>query len=257
MPNQPAIELVDVSFRTEGRTRIDGVSLTVAAGVILGVTGLDGCGKSSLLNLMSTLSPPTEGRVRLFGQDTRDIGHDGRRALRLQISTVFEEGALLDGFTVAENIELPLARRGLSKEELAERVDHWVAMLELNDCRDLMPYQLSTSMTRRTALARALATEPRLLLCDEVTTGLDLRAILTFNRMLRGLRDAHGTTIVLAVDDLAQMSRMADQVAVLDAGRLAFMGDLASLRGRSKEDAVLMNIFDDEVWATAFPVAMP
>ncbi len=257
MPNPPAIELTGVTVRTEGRTRIDDVSLSVAAGSILGVTGLDGCGKSTLLSLMSTLIRPTEGHMRLFGEDTGEVGSAGRRELRLRIGAVFEEGALLEGLTVAENIELPLTRHELSKEELAERTEYWLAQLELTGYRDLLPYQLSTSLTRRTALARALAPEPRLLICDEVTTGLDLKAILTFNRMLRRLRDQHGTTIVLAVDDLAQMSRMADQVAVLDAGRLAFMGDLARLRAQCREDTVLRNIFDDDVWSTAFPAAAP
>ena len=255
IPEPPAIELIDVVSRTEGRTLIDGVSLSLEAGTILGVTGLDGCGKSALLNLMSTLVPPSAGHVRLFGQDTLAIGIEGRRALRLQIGTVFEEGGLLEGFTVEENIELPLARRGLPREELIRRGEHWIAELELTACRDLMPYQLSTSMIRRAALARALATEPRLLICDEVTTGLDLRAILTFNRMLRRIRDQHGTTIVMALDDLVQMSRVADRVAVLDAGRLVFIGDLARLRDQCREDAVLRTIFDDEVWTTAFPGA--
>ncbi|MEI6557392.1 MAG: ATP-binding cassette domain-containing protein [Rhodospirillaceae bacterium] len=252
---EPAIELVEAVSQTEGRTLIDGITLTLGAGRILGVTGLDGCGKSALLDLMSTLVQPRAGSIRLFGQDTEAIGESGRRRLRLEIGVVFEEGALLDGFTVAENMELPLARRGLAREEVALRIEHWLTELELTEHRDRMPYQLSTSLIRRTALARALVTGPKLLICDEVTTGLDLGAILAFTRMLRRLRAEQGTTIVLAVDDLAQLKRLADEVAVLNAGRLAFQGDFARLCDQRMEDPVLRAIFDDEVWSTAFPAA--
>ncbi len=248
-----AVELIEATSRVEGRTLIDSVTLAVEAGTILGVTGLDGCGKSALLNLMSTLVRPVSGQLLLFGQDTEEIGEPGRRALRLGIGVVFEEGALLDGFTVSENIELPLARHGLSRAELTERTELWMTALGLMAHRDLMPYQLSTSLTRRTALARALATRPRLLICDEVTTGLDLRAVLTFNHMLRRLRDEQGTTIILAVDGLTQIRRIADRVAVLHAGRLAFLGDIRQLCEHRKEDPLLQTIFDDEVWATSFP----
>ena len=95
----PVVELVDAVSRVDGRTLIDQVSLTVRPGTLWAVTGLDGCGKSALLNLISTLVPPEAGTVRLFGQDTVAIGEKGRRALRLEIGVVFEQGALLDGFT--------------------------------------------------------------------------------------------------------------------------------------------------------------
>ncbi len=253
----PVVELIEATSRIDGRTLIDTMTLAIDAGSILVVTGLDGCGKSALLNLMSTLVRPTAGCLRLFGQDTEAVGESGRRALRLEIGVVFEEGALLDGFTVSENIELPLARHGLSRRELTQRSEQWMTELGLIPFRDLLPQQLSTSLIRRTALARALAAQPRLLICDEVTTGLDLRAVLTFNHLLRRQRDEQGATIVVAVDDLAQIHRLADRVAILHGGQLVFHGDINQLSGHRSENALLQTIFDDEVWTTSFPPSPP
>jgi len=253
----PAVELVGAGSRVDGRTLIDDVSLAVPRGSILAVTGLDGSGKSALLNLMSTLVRPSAGAVRLFGRDTEAVGEEGRRALRLEIGVVFEEGGLLDGFTVGENVELPLARRGLPRAELAARAERWLAELQMVAYRDYLPSQLSMGLTRRAALARALAAEPRLLICDEVTTGLDLPSILAFSRLFRRLRTQKGVTIVMTVADLAEIRRVADAVAVLQAGRLAFHGDLALLTERRLHDPVLRDLFDDESWSIVFPSGPP
>ncbi|CAK0767575.1 ATP-binding cassette domain-containing protein [Gammaproteobacteria bacterium] len=257
MDTIPVLELIDVVSHADGRVLIDGVSLSVVPGSLLAVTGLAGSGKSALLNLLSTLVRPNSGRVRLFGKDTEAIGEEGRRALRLDIGVVFEEGGLLDGFTVSENIELPLARRGVRPPELNRRAEQWLNQLQLSEYRDFVPHQLSMRLTRRVALARALATEPRLLICDEVTTGLDLQTVLTFNRLFNQLRTQQGTTIVLASSDLPEIARIADTIAVLHGGRLAFHGDLHLLTAQRLQDPILKEIFDDESWFTVFPSSRP
>lgn len=253
MDNELVLELINVTSRINGRTLIDGVSLTVACGTFLVVTGLPGCGKSSLLNLLSTLVRPSSGTLRLFGIDSEAAGEKGRRDLRLDIGVVFEEGALLEGFTVAENVELPLARRGICAQELTQRTEYWLSQLQLIKYRDFMPYQLSLRLTRRVALARALVSEPRLLICDEVTTGLDLQTVLAFNRLFQPLRTRHRTTIVMGTSDLDEVARIADTIAVLNAGRLVFHGDLQQLSEQRLREPFLRKVFDDESWSVAFP----
>ncbi len=249
----PAVEMIDAVLRFDGRTQINGITMSIPQRSILAVIGLDGSGKSALLNLMSTLKRPTSGKVCLFGKDTEAIGEDGRRALRLDIGVVFEEGGLLDGFTVGENVELPLARRGLSRAEMTRRADRWLTELQMTEFRDYLPSQLSLGLTRRAALARALAVEPRLLICDQVTTGVDLRAVLTFNRLFRRLRAENNVTIVLAVSDLSVIGWLADQVAVLKSGYLVCHSDLSLLTARRQQDPVLLDLFDDECWSFVFP----
>jgi len=253
MNTQPALELINVGSCTDGRTLIEGVSLSVEQGSLLTVTGPAGSGKSALLNILSTLVCPNTGKMRLFGKDIACVGEEGRRTLRLDIGVVFEEGGLLDGFTVSENVELPLARRGFRPPELTRRTEQWLNQFQLIEYRDFMPHQLSMRLTRRVALARALVTEPRLLICDEVTTGLDLQTILTFHRLFHHLRTQQGMTIVMASSDLFEISRISDSIALLTGGRLAFYGDLHCLTEQRLHDPVLKEIFDDESWFTVFP----
>ncbi|MBI1206843.1 MAG: ATP-binding cassette domain-containing protein [Azospirillum sp.] len=256
-PPAATIEMIGVVSRIDRLTLIDGVTLALPPGRILAVTGPAGCGKSALLNLMSTLILPTVGDLRLFGQDTAAICEDGRRRLRLEIGMVFNEGGLLDGFTVAENIELPLVWRGMASIEVARRTESWLVEFQLTPYRDIMVRDLSVALVRRVALARALAPEPRLLICDELSIGLDLRAVRAFQRMFRRLRGENGTTIVLATNDLAEINVLADLVAVLDRGRLLFYGDTMHLRGQCAQDPILREIFDDESWSVYAPPGLP
>ncbi|CAK0760644.1 putative Uncharacterized ABC transporter ATP-binding protein HI_1087 [Azospirillaceae bacterium] len=240
-----AIHLQDVTYRHDRRDLLSHISFEVFPGRILVVTGGDGCGKTVLLNIISTLFAPTSGRLRILGQDIETIDEEERSRLRLNIGVMFEEGGLLDGFSVQENMELPLARRGVSRDDMKSRAETWLDTLQLTEYRDYLPNQLSTGLIRRVGLARALVCRPSLLICDKPTSGLDFRTVSLFRRLFQSLRTEQGVTVVLATNDPWDIEHLADDVLVLDKGKPLYFGTPSSLRIRCKEDQALQSIFAD------------
>jgi lipoprotein-releasing system ATP-binding protein len=190
-----------VSVRLEGRgltrrlvdpepfTLVDAVSLTVAAGELVAVVGPSGCGKSSLLYLLGLLDRPDVGEVLIDGQATSALGDRARTRLRLErIGFVFQFHFLLPELTAGANIALPMRRLGqLGEAGIEARVDELCAKLDLPDLKGRRPDRLSGGQRQRVAVARALANDPALLLCDEPTGNLDSantrRVIEEFGRL--------------------------------------------------------------------------
>ena len=206
----------------QGRTRVRalrGVSLTVARGDFLAVTGPSGSGKSTLLHLLGGVDVPTAGEVRFLGQSLPELSVEARAALRLrQVGLVFQRFHLLPMLTAIENVELPLAGARVPRRERRQRAAEVLERVGLADRLRHRPSELSGGQLQRVAIARALANEPALVLADEPTGELDRatsRQILTLFQEL----NATGTTLVVATHDIAFAAGAHRRIDVVD-GRI-------------------------------------
>jgi ABC-type lipoprotein export system ATPase subunit len=204
--------------RRAGRAVVDGVSLAVAAGEVVGLVGPSGSGKSTTLLLLAGLEPPDEGRVRLDGTDLATLGGRALQRLRRErVAVVFQGYGLLSLLTAAENVELPfrVARRGHEVAATASR--RWLGMLGLADRADQRVDQLSGGEQQRVALARALAVDAAVLLVDEPTAELDEGNRVRVTGLLRDAAD-RGAAIVVATHD-PDVVQLCDRVVHLVDGR--------------------------------------
>lgn len=203
---------------------LDDVSLSIPPGRIQAVIGRSGAGKSTLFRCLATLDRPDRGRILLDGVDLTGLQDAALRAARRRIGTVFQQLHLLPSRTAFANAALPLELAHVSAAEIAQRVDELLGWVGLREHRDRHPRALSGGERQRVAIARALATSPRLLLCDEPTSALDPETTDVVLDLLQRARSELGVTVVLISHDLGAVRRIADRVAVLEAGRLVAEG---------------------------------
>lgn len=225
------VELCGVSTRfgqTWVHRRID---LAVAAGEVVALVGGSGTGKTTLLRQMVGLLQPAEGEVRLFGEPLFGGSRADQLARRRCFGMLFQQGALFSALNVFANVAFPLREFGIRDEDmLRDLVLLKLAMVELGPEVALrMPAELSGGMVKRVALARALALEPELLLLDEPTAGLDPDRSAGFVRLIRGLHQALGLTVILVTHDLDTLAALATRVAVLSEGRILAFGSLEEI----------------------------
>lgn len=227
MTAQPLVELTAVRKRypaqAAGPFVLDGVDLTIEPGAYLSVVGPSGCGKSTLLNLIAGLDRPTEGTVRLAGQDLAELDESARSALRARrVGLVFQKHLLLPQCTALENVLAPTLARPRPEEsanDLAGRARKLLAAVGLGDLAERFPGELSLGQAQRVALARALIRQPELLLADEPTGSLDEASAAISLELLETLcRDRHAA-LVLVTHNPSQAARAAVRLA-MRAGRV-------------------------------------
>lgn len=212
---QPKVELrgVTKSYSTgEGKSRrdfhaIEDVSLQIADGEFVAIVGPTGCGKSTILNLIAGFEKPDGGEVLFEGRRVAGPGND-----RL---VLFQEHSLFPWLTVQQNVEFGLRVLGISKADRRERAQHYLKMVHLQKHRRSYPFQLSGGMKQRTAIARALAVEPRMLLLDEPFSSLDARTRDILHLELQALWMATRKTIVLVTHSVEEGLRLADRVVIM------------------------------------------
>lgn len=219
------IEIDDLRKSFQGKTVLDGVNLSIPAGGLTAVIGKSGEGKSVLLKHIMGLMRPDSGDVRFEGRALGAMSHAERRGLKSVMSYMFQGMALFDSLTVYDNIALPLREKlRLREPEVRTRVERKLAELDLSEVPGKFPSQLSGGMQKRVALARALVTEPRIVLFDEPTTGLDpLRKWGVF-KLIDESRRTFGFTAVMVSHDIPDVFTIADTVALLDGGKIVFSG---------------------------------
>jgi phospholipid/cholesterol/gamma-HCH transport system ATP-binding protein len=214
---------LEKSFR--GKPVLRGLSLDVRVGETLVILGGSGSGKSVLLKHMNALLQPDAGRVEVEGTVLGRLDEDALAGVRRNVAMLFQQGALFDSLTVAENVAYGLREHGLVPSGgIAEPVAKALAMVGLEGTERLMPAELSGGMRKRAALARALVLEPRALLYDEPTTGLDPVVAAKVNHLIRGLQNRLGVTSVVVTHDLGSAFFVADRIAFLYEGRIRFVG---------------------------------
>ncbi len=222
------IEFRNVSkvFKTKEREvkAVDDVTLTVEPGEILGVIGYSGAGKSTLVRLINGLDMPTSGELLL--DDTNVVGMPERklREIRRNVGMIFQQFNLFSSRTAAGNIEYPLKLAGVDKKERKRRVAELLDFVGLSDRGENYPEQLSGGQKQRVGIARALATNPSLLLADEATSALDPETTHEVLGVLRRVNEELGITIVVITHEMDVIRAIADKVAVMENGRVVEYG---------------------------------
>ncbi len=206
---------------------LDGIDLDLPLGSHTTVIGKSGIGKSVLLKCVAGLLPPDAGTVSINDDSTSQP----------PCSYMFQQNALFDSLTVEENVAMPLRERGAAKPaEIAERVGHLLEQLELAAAARKYPAEISGGMKKRVALARALITNPEVILFDEPTTGLDPQRKYAVFDMIRSYRRRFGFTVLMVSHDVPEVFEISDKVAWLDGGRIRFFGTPEELRTNPPED---------------------
>ncbi|PWR17788.1 methionine ABC transporter ATP-binding protein [Zavarzinia compransoris] len=203
---------------------LDGIDLAVPEGAILGVIGRSGAGKSTLIRLVNGLERPSAGRVVVDGVEISALAEAGLRRARRSIGMIFQHFNLLARRTAFENVALPLEIAGVAKAEIRRRVEPLLDLVGLADKRDRYPAELSGGQKQRVGIARALATEPRVLLSDEATSALDPETTEQILHLLRRVNAALKVTVLLITHEMAVIKAVADRVAVIDGGRIVEQG---------------------------------
>lgn len=210
-------------------TALDNVTFAVPNGGISGVVGTSGAGKSTLIRTVNGLETPTSGTVTVLGQEPAALGPRQLRELRRDVSMVFQSYNLLETKTVAQNVATPLLLSKTPKSEIDRRVAEVLEMVGLADRANHKPRQLSGGQRQRVGIARALVTNPSILLCDEPTSALDPLTTTQILELLRRINAELGVTILLITHQMDVVARLADSVAVLSGGQLVESGAVADV----------------------------
>jgi ABC-2 type transport system ATP-binding protein len=232
-PAAKAIEVAGVCYAYGPRQALVDLSLDIQAGELFAVLGPNGGGKTTLFRLLSTLFPMQRGTARIFGHDLAAAAHEVRRL----IGVVFQSPSVDRKLTVAENIRLQATLYGLRGRELARRLDELLEQFALRDRAHELTERLSGGLRRRVELAKGMIHQPRLLLLDEPSTGLDPAARSDLWRYLQYVKGEHGTTIVLTTHYLDEADG-ADRIAIVSEGRLVALGPPDELRSQVGGDSI-------------------
>ena len=216
---------------------VDDVSLDVAAGEICGIIGYSGAGKSTVLRLVNALETPTAGTVEIDGVDITGLGERELRRLRGDIGMIFQQFNLFDSRTVAGNIAYPLEVAGRPRAEIRRRVDELLEFVGLSAKARNYPEQLSGGQKQRVGIARALATNPRILLADEATSALDPDTTQEVLALLRRVNAELGVTILVITHEMDVIRTLADRVVVMEHGRIIEQGPVFDILSAPQQPA--------------------
>ncbi len=227
---QPLVELRDIVKAFNGHVVLDHLWLEVMSGEVMTIIGKSGVGKSVLLKHIIGLLAPDSGEIYHEGRLRKEMTHKEIQTLKSRFSYVFQNNALFDSLSVFENIALPLREKTRLKESgIRERVLAKVDELELRSVLSHFPAQISGGMQKRVALARALVTEPEVVLFDEPTTGLDPMRKNAVLSMIAQYQHRFQFTAVLVSHDIPSVFYVSDRVAILEEGRILLQGSPSDL----------------------------
>jgi phospholipid/cholesterol/gamma-HCH transport system ATP-binding protein len=229
---QAAIRVRDVVVAFGETNVLDHLSLNVVTGEILGLVGGSGSGKSVLLRTIIGLLPKRQGSIEVLGVDLDKASGAELRAIERRWGVLFQQGALFSSLSVRENVKFPMRQYLDLSPGLMDEIA--LAKLEMVGLKtrdgDKLPSELSGGMTKRVALARALALDPEIVFLDEPTSGLDPIAAGDFDMLIRTLQRTLGLTVFMVTHDLESLATVCDRVAVLAEGKVVAAGPLASVQ---------------------------
>jgi len=244
---QSVITVKDVKTVFDERVVHDGLNLTINEGEIYGLLGPSGCGKTTLLREIVMLQEFHGGEINVLGNNLSNISYAQAQKLRREWGVLFQAGALFSSLTIAQNIALPLVEYSdLSKKMIDEIVEFKINLVGLKSAdANLYPSQISGGMKKKSALARSLAMDPKLLFLDEPTSGLDPISARDFDGLILKLRDLLGLTIVMVSHDLQSIYDTLDRVAIIDNKKIAFEGTLDEITSVKSE--FIQTFFGDKI----------
>ncbi|MDR2333817.1 MAG: methionine ABC transporter ATP-binding protein [Burkholderiaceae bacterium] len=223
-----------------------GIDLKIGAGEVFGIIGRSGAGKSSLVRVINLLNRPTAGEVIVAGRDLTKLGDAELRQARREIGMVFQHFNLLSSRTVFDNAALPLELAGMTKDAIKKRIDPLLELVGLDHLADRYPSQISGGQKQRVGIARALASNPKVLLSDEATSALDPETTRSILDLLRKVNNELGVTVVLITHQMQVVKQIADRVAVIEAGRIVEMGRVIDVFTRPEQD-ITKSLIDEIV----------
>ncbi len=207
-------------------TAVSDVNLEIKGGEIFGVIGYSGAGKSTLIRMLNGLEIPTDGSVTIAGKQISHIKGAALRAALQEISMIFQHFNLLWSRTVRENISFPLEIAGVPKKQRKQKVDELIQLVGLQGREDSYPSQLSGGQKQRVGIARALANDPKVLLCDEATSALDPQTTDSILELLVDINKNLGLTIVLITHEMHVIRKICHRVAVMEDGKVVEEGSV-------------------------------
>jgi phospholipid/cholesterol/gamma-HCH transport system ATP-binding protein len=225
------IEIRGLSKRFGKKVVLDGLDLAVPRGKNTVVIGGSGTGKSVLIKCVVGLLRPDAGEILIDGEDITRMGEEEVVRVRRKLGMLFQAGALFDSLNVGDNVGFALRRlKKFPEERIREMVEEKLSMVGLREIKHLMPAELSGGMKKRVGLARAIASEPDILLYDEPTTGLDPIMADVINDLIIALRERLGVTSITITHDMASAYKIADQIAMLYKGKIIETGTPEAIR---------------------------
>lgn len=232
------ISFENLSKRYEKKGQIfvalDNVTFKVNKGDVYGLIGFSGAGKSTLLRMVNALETPTEGKVFVKGVDLTSLKESKLREIRKDIGMIFQEFNLLETKTVFDNIAIPLMLRHDNKQKIKARVEELLKFVGLEDKAKALPGELSGGQKQRVGIARALATEPEILLCDEATSALDPDITESILNLLARVNKELNVTILFVTHTIRVVQKLCNKVAILEHGKLVENGSVIDIFSKPK-----------------------
>lgn len=243
------IELKNISktFQTADGTveALKNVNLSIEDGDIYGIIGMSGAGKSTLVRCINMLERPTEGSVIINGVDIGNLGAAELRRERRKITMIFQGFNLLMQRTCIDNICFPLELAGVKKKEARKKAAELLETVGLPDKGSAYPAQLSGGQQQRIAIARALATEPEILLCDEATSALDPKTTQSILDLIAEINERLGITVIVITHQMSVVEKICSKVAILDGGEVVEEGSVSEVFTNPHSDAAKRLVFPD------------
>lgn len=226
------IEVNDLHFAYGKQEVLKGINLNIPRGKIVGILGVSGCGKSTLLRHFGGQLHPSRGSVKFMGKVVHELNNDELYQIRREMGMMFQVSGLFSDMSVYDNLAFPMREHtNLPEELIHDLVLMKLHAVGLRNARDLMPGELSGGMERRVALARAIATDPALIVYDEPFAGLDPISLNTIANLIRKLNEALGVTSVVVTYDLSESLKIVDYVYFIHDGVVVASGDVAEMTG--------------------------
>ena len=243
------IEIKDLTkeFQTADGTveALRNVNLNIQDGDIYGIIGMSGAGKSTLVRCINMLERPTKGQVLIDGQDIAQLSDKELRAVRRDVTMIFQGFNLLMQRTCLKNICFPLELIGMDKEKAKKRALELLDVVGLPDKANAYPAQLSGGQQQRIAIARALATDPKVLLCDEATSALDPKTTHAILELIRDINQRLGITVIIITHQMSVVEEICNRVAILDSGSVVEEGVVSEVFSSPKSKAAKRLVFPD------------
>lgn len=229
------IELKNITVDFDGFKAVDDVSLTIKEQDTFGIVGFSGAGKSTLVRTINLLQRPTSGEVLIDGENLLDLSNKDLRDSRKKIGMIFQHFNLLNNLTVIDNVIFPIKKdKSLTKEEKRQKALELLDTVGIKDKADSYPSELSGGQQQRCAIARALASEPEILLCDEATSALDPKTTKQILKLLKDLNDKLKLTVVIITHQMDVVKDLCNKCAVMQDGKVIESGSTLDIFSNPK-----------------------
>ena len=252
---EPFVEFHDVYKAYGSKQVLRGVNLTVNRGEVMVILGGSGSGKSVTLRHMLGLEAPDAGRIIVEEEDITDLPEEELYRVRKKFGMLFQSGALFDSMTVFENVAFPLREHtDMADEEISRAVSEKLELVNLPGTASLMPVSLSGGMRKRVGLARAIVLDPKMILYDEPTTGLDPITAQKINELIIDLQSKLNVTSVVVTHDIQSAFSVGDRIAFLNRGAFEWIGSMEN--ARNTDHPGLRDFFKASMVSAAQPTEM-